>query len=306
MVGRLEAIFETCLVLNPTSLQVCLEEKSLALLLYKKGFHCVVIHLDIFFDDAFNGSVVSNGMVAFDVDSDFDGHISANPIGGTYAGLYIPWDYYYIVRNSSYFNVGVSVTPGDKRPTNGFCGVASCDSANCATAFDSQPDLAKIDPIPGTPPTPPMYGCGYGNVYNVTWCPSGTFPDQSSIPRSIHPKGDPSKCLDVRNNIHVNGNPVQVFDCNGSGAQLWLLSRGETRVRLAETDFCLDASSSQFILFLISIGLPQQLWVYTADDHLNVFGRGQCLDVRNGDMANGNQLQIWPCTPGDPNQVFTI
>lgn len=268
------------------------------------------ISLDIFFNLAFNGSVASKSTSSFVVDSDFGGQIYADANGGTFAGLFLPWDYYYIVRNPSSYNIGVSIVPADERPVNGFCGIASCDSANCTDGFDLQPHITEIDPVPGVPPTAPMHGCDYGTIFNITWCPSGVIPDQSTIPRAIHPMGDPSKCVDVKGNVQADGTPVQIFDCNGSGAQQWLITRGNTQVQLAGTNFCLDAGSDigngvGMKIWQCFTGLPQQSWFYTDDDRIAVTNHGQCLDVTNGITTNGNQLQTFQCTDNDVNQFFT-
>ena len=38
------------------------------------------------------------------------------------------------------------------------------------------------------------------------------------------------------------------YDCNGTGAQQWVLNRGSTAVRLANTNLCLDAGSNSTYL----------------------------------------------------------
>ena len=52
-------------------------------------------------------------------------------------------------------------------------------------------------------------------------------------------------CLDVRGAVFENGTPVQVYECNGTPAQDWYLNWGSTKVRLAGTNFCLDAGASE-------------------------------------------------------------
>jgi hypothetical protein len=37
------------------------------------------------------------------------------------------------------------------------------------------------------------------------------------------------------------------FDCNGSGAQNWVIQQNSTKVQLAQSNFCLDAGSSKFL-----------------------------------------------------------
>lgn len=38
------------------------------------------------------------------------------------------------------------------------------------------------------------------------------------------------------------------YDCNGTGAQKWVLNRGNGKVQVAGTNFCLDAGSSAYLV----------------------------------------------------------
>jgi len=42
------------------------------------------------------------------------------------------------------------------------------------------------------------------------------------------------------------------YDCNGTGAQRWLIRRGSTKVRVANTNFCLDAGNGEPHSFFLS------------------------------------------------------
>ncbi|KAL7413806.1 ricin B lectin domain-containing protein [Mrakia frigida] len=128
--------------------------------------------------------------------------------------------------------------------------------------------------------------------------------------RVIHPSGNGEKCLDVRGNVRENGTPVQIYDCNGSGAQLWVWNQADTKVKLAGTDFCLDAGSYPASGVPMKIwtcydNLPAQAFYRTADNRFAVTGKGQCLDLPNGRVENSNQVQTWVCTNGNTNQVWT-
>ncbi|MEV4509944.1 ricin-type beta-trefoil lectin domain protein [Dactylosporangium sp. NPDC049525] len=68
-------------------------------------------------------------------------------------------------------------------------------------------------------------------------------------------KGPGGLCLDVRSSNSANGTPVQIWTCNGTGAQQW------TYVEAGST--------------------------------LRAFGK--CLDIPGGATANGTKLQIWDC-----------
>ncbi|MEU6432380.1 beta-1,3-glucanase family protein [Microbispora sp. NPDC046973] len=74
------------------------------------------------------------------------------------------------------------------------------------------------------------------------------------------------RCLDVQSGGTANGTPLQLYDCNNTGAQNW--------VRLSDG----------------SIQNPQS---------------GRCIDAPGGATANGTRLQIYDCN-GTPAQRFVI
>ena len=83
----------------------------------------------------------------------------------------------------------------------------------------------------------------------------------------IHPNGNKNKCLDVRGAVFENNTPVDMsaifslslflrdnnvffrYDCNGTRAQDWWIFNGSTKVRLAGTNFCLDAGTCRWLAF---------------------------------------------------------
>ncbi|KAF8513974.1 carbohydrate-binding module family 13 protein [Gautieria morchelliformis] len=126
----------------------------------------------------------------------------------------------------------------------------------------------------------------------------------------IHPDGNNAKCLDVRADVLANGTAVQIFDCNGTGAQEWVINPGNTKVQLANTNFCLDAGSTPADFVGMKIwtcfdNLPAQAWFYTSDLRIALTGTGECLDLPNGDVTNGNQVQTFKCTDFNTNQIWT-
>ncbi|MZE74006.1 RICIN domain-containing protein, partial [Streptomyces sp. SID5789] len=74
------------------------------------------------------------------------------------------------------------------------------------------------------------------------------------------------KCLDVNAGGTADGTVVQLWDCNGSAAQRWVVTGARDIVN------------------------PQ------AD---------KCLDVSGNNSANGTRLQIWTCS-GGANQKWTV
>ncbi|KJA15305.1 carbohydrate-binding module family 13 protein [Hypholoma sublateritium FD-334 SS-4] len=227
--------------------------------------------------------------------------------GTSRAGFLGP-DIYYIVKDPTYINAGISIVPHKQAAFNGFCPKIECDSIDCTQAFSFPP--TGVPPNSTTPPTPPYFRCPVASVtFDITFCPTGKFPSQVT---TIHPLfGGAQKCMDVRGAKFENGTPVQVYDCNKTNAQRWLITRGNTKVQLAGTNFCLDAGSNPASGVGLKIwqcydNLAAQAWNYSDDDRITLVGKGQCLDLTGGNTANSNQLQTWQCYAGNNNQVWTV
>jgi len=188
-----------------------------------------------------------------------------------------------------------------------FCSSISCTSLTCA-AFQQPPTAFP----PGPLPPPPLFACVPDKGYDVTFCPDGTFPQPpGDNGRALHPNGNSKKCLDVRGAVFANGTPVQIYDCNGTKAQKWVINRANTKLRVAGTNFCLDAGTNPVSGTYMKIwkcydNLPAQAWHYTNDNRIALTGRGQCLDLTNGVLTNSNRAQIWKCTDHNTNQIWTL
>ncbi|KAF8152587.1 ricin B lectin domain-containing protein [Crassisporium funariophilum] len=134
-------------------------------------------------------------------------------------------------------------------------------------------------------------------------------PTPTSTGRQIHPNGRRGKCLDVRGGKFSGGTHVQLYNCNGSPAQRWEFNRGDTKIRLSGTNYCLDAGTGpknfQHATIWPCRNIPAQSWYYTADSRIAVSGKGQCLDLPGGNTSNGNWLQTYKCLGGNLNQVWT-
>ncbi|KAF9449374.1 carbohydrate-binding module family 13 protein [Macrolepiota fuliginosa MF-IS2] len=126
----------------------------------------------------------------------------------------------------------------------------------------------------------------------------------------LHPNGTLNKCLEVRGDVLANGTPVQIFDCNGTPAQQWTLNPGATSVRVANTTFCLDAGATPtngtpMKIWTCFANLPAQEWFQTSDNRIALLNQGLCLDLTNGAFTNTNVVQVWQCTNGNVNQIWT-
>ncbi|RDB27209.1 Endo-1,4-beta-xylanase A [Hypsizygus marmoreus] len=275
--------------------------------------------INIFQNGESQGSLASGSSRTSTVTNNFSGFIYTDANGGsqsgagtTRAGFFGQRAYYYLVVDPNGFNTAVTITPS-QAPNNGFCVPAACSSVTCSTAFTSPP--TAFPPTSTSPPTVPLYRCPKtpNNVgFTITFCPSGSFPPPpTETGRVLHPNGRNNKCLDVRGAVYANGTPVQIYDCNGTGAQQWIFNRANTKVRVANRNFCLDAGTTPasgvgMKIWTCYDNLPAQAWYYTNDNRIAVTGKGQCLDLTNGVLTNGNRVQTWQCTDNNNNQVWTL
>jgi len=218
--------------------------------------------------------------------------------------------YYFLFLNGTTPNAGLGFFSPFTQ-ANGLCANAECENQACPNAFRQFP--SSFPPAGSGVPEPPLYACPVQadqDILDLIFCPDESFPDQGI---EIHPGPIPgennNKCLDVRGGILANGTPVQIFDCNKTPAQQWLINRLTTKVQLAQTNFCLDAGSTpgngvQMKIWECFDNLPAQEWFYTEDNRIALLNQGLCLDLTNGNLTNTNPVQIWQCTDGNGNQVW--
>ncbi|MGW3288618.1 lectin [Streptomyces sp. NPDC001002] len=114
-----------------------------------------------------------------------------------------------------------------------------------------------------------------------------------------------NKCLDVAGASSADGTAVQLYDCNGTGAQQWDVNADGTIRALGK---CLDvtgnstADGAKLQLWTCTGGSNQRWTVTAARDIVNP-AANKCLDVSDNSSANGARAQIWTCT-GAANQKW--
>ena len=120
--------------------------------------------------------------------------------------------------------------------------------------------------------------------------------------------GPAGKCLDVAAAGTANGTKVQLYDCNGTGAQQWTVA-GDGTIRVLGK--CLDvaggvnANGTKAQLW-DCIGNGHQQWTYdVASRHVVNPETGRCLDATGQSSANGTPIQIWACNT-QTNQQWTL
>ncbi|GHJ44068.1 glycosyl hydrolase [Catellatospora sp. TT07R-123] len=121
-------------------------------------------------------------------------------------------------------------------------------------------------------------------------------------------KGLAGKCLDVRSGSNADGTQVQIYTCNGTGAQTWAVT-GQT---LRSMGKCLDISGGGTadgakIQIYTCNGTGAQNWVYQSSDQtLRNPQSGKCLDVAGNNSADSTVVNLWTCTAGAANQKWSL
>ncbi|KAJ7161837.1 ricin B lectin domain-containing protein [Mycena crocata] len=147
---------------------------------------------------------------------------------------------------------------------------------------------------------------------------------------TIHPNGDTSKCVGVLGGAFAVGAAADIYDCNGSATQKWYFTNGPRMINPADgSEWALDIAhdagdSSVPIVSGVQVvlnksadggedGSPYQSWGGPNSPSAPAIKLGisqptngeMCLDLTDGSKANRTPLQIWKCTAGNTNQIWT-
>ncbi|MGW2049595.1 ThuA domain-containing protein [Streptomyces sp. NPDC001858] len=134
---------------------------------------------------------------------------------------------------------------------------------------------------------------------------SGPVPPPTEPTGAIHGYG--GKCVDVAGANSANGTAVQLYDCNGTGAQNWTVA---TDGSLRSLGKCMDIASAGTangtkVQLYDCNGTGAQKWQPGANGSLVNPVSGKCLDATGPSSDNGTRLQIWTCN-GAANQSWTL
>jgi chitinase len=145
-------------------------------------------------------------------------------------------------------------------------------------------------------------GYAYSRIFNAIT--GGTTPPPPPPGGQI--TGIGGKCVDVAGASTANGAAIQLFTCNGTGAQQWSASGGT----LQALGKCMDvtaagtANGTKVQLFDCN-GTGAQQWTHSSSNQLVNSASGKCLDATGQSSADGTRLQIWTCS-GGANQSWTM
>jgi type 1 glutamine amidotransferase len=128
----------------------------------------------------------------------------------------------------------------------------------------------------------------------------------STGPRTGPIRGVSGKCVDVSASGTADGTKIQLYTCNGTGAQSWTVS-GTTLRALGK---CMDVSGGGTadgtrVQLWTCNGTGAQNWTAATDGTLRNPQSGKCLTPQGNATADGTQLVIMPCTTA-ANQKWTL
>jgi beta-glucosidase len=114
-------------------------------------------------------------------------------------------------------------------------------------------------------------------------------------------------CLDVAGANSANGTKIDVYTCNGTGAQQWTVETNQTLQALGK---CLDVigggtANGTLVDLYACNGTGAQVWQPQSDGALLNPQSGKCLDDTGFSTTPGTQVQIWSCA-GSANQSWTL
>jgi beta-glucanase (GH16 family) len=114
------------------------------------------------------------------------------------------------------------------------------------------------------------------------------------------------RCIDVPSANPVDGARLQIWDCNGTGAQQWTIGSDGTVRALGK---CMDAAAAgtangTAIQLYTCNGTGAQRFTLTAAGDLVNVNANKCVDAAAHGTANGTNLQLWDCN-GAANQKWT-
>ncbi|KAJ7728575.1 ricin B lectin domain-containing protein [Mycena maculata] len=116
---------------------------------------------------------------------------------------------------------------------------------------------------------------------NATSLNSWVVPNGQDEVGTIQIFGD--KCLDVTNGV----------DADGTLLQIWTCATGNTSKSLSESSFS----------FTVDL-LEDQMWIPIPDQSITWYNENKCVDLTNGNLTDGNRVQIWDCDDENDNQKW--
>jgi len=149
--------------------------------------------------------------------------------------------------------------------------------------------------VSGTPHNPGNYSVVVraSDKTGATGYVAFTWTVKQVVGRAITGVG--GKCLDDHNRLVTNGNTVDIYTCNGTGAQRWTFSGGE----LIVLGKCLDdphsGGGSAAVVIWTCNGHNSELWAHRSNGEYVLKQNGLCLTDPSSSKVNGTPVAVRAC-----------
>jgi len=164
-----------------------------------------------------------------------------------------------------------------------------------------------------------LHTCPTGANYTVTFCPTGSAGGASlNGAHTLTPTNATSSRLDDYLSGTANGNTVDIWTANGTGAQKWVFANngvvpaGFYNLAVSYGPYCLTATGSapnSAVNLQACNGSAGQAWEVTGGNGRYQLhpatNTGLCLDVLYGGTNDGTPVLVYTCT-GNANQSWAI
>ncbi len=154
-----------------------------------------------------------------------------------------------------------------------------------------------------------------GSSANTSWATASTSAPPSYdgtatsfVTEPVGPitSGIAGKCVDDASSGTSNGTHIQLYTCNGTGAQNWTVAPDNT---LQVFNKCMDVinggtTAGTKVQLYTCNGTAAQQWVANSAGEIVNTGSGLCLYAST--TNNTDQLQIYTCTAGAADETWTL
>jgi hypothetical protein len=167
-----------------------------------------------------------------------------------------------------------------------------------------------------------LHTCATGSNYTVTFCPAGSSGGSSgggtpnlNGAHTMTPQNATGSRLDDYLSGTGNGNTVDIWTVNGTGAQSWVFSNtnvapaGNYNLAVSYGPFCLTASapsSGALVDLQPCNGSAGQSWSVVSSGGFYILHPASnpslCLDVQGDGSGDGTPVQAWTCNGGNNEQ----
>jgi hypothetical protein len=149
-------------------------------------------------------------------------------------------------------------------------------------------------PVPTRTPTP---------TQNPTPAPTVISTPPPKLPPTIEGAitGIDSKCLDDFHSGKKDGNKIDLYQCNNTGAQKWIVGSSGQGTIVNSNGYCLAVvgnytKSGTLVQLYQCVGSTGEQWSVNTTTHTIVNPHsGLCLDDQHKNTTNGNQIWVYTC-----------